>query len=301
MASHTSTIDGPVKTNGQGSGQDNAASMEEKKMNEFCEKMMEMDGFCPRTLSSPIYERKRQEILAHWEPKFPTIILYARWAKQPKCDYNVDSIALLGTLADQAGMSQTQLLNGLRSYRLETTNSRVSTKKCPFGLRLRFAQKKSSFNEDKDDPDDSASSRKSKKKAWKKILSNKIEKKLLIGINISFFLLNSKMGKDRAMASVTGYRKKWKSDADVRHPATCSTRFFTAITCKPTVILLVASLLHVSRNPFPCISHSSNKVRSRWWLTFKKKNKMMRNAISQFLEVVGEFTTLYGTFKRIKL
>eukprot|EP00980_Cylindrotheca_fusiformis_P015637 scaffold4498_cov117-Cylindrotheca_fusiformis.AAC.1 len=44
MASHTPTIDGPVKTNGQGSGQDSAASMEGKKMNEFCEKMMEMDA-----------------------------------------------------------------------------------------------------------------------------------------------------------------------------------------------------------------------------------------------------------------
>eukprot|EP00980_Cylindrotheca_fusiformis_P026235 scaffold15542_cov44-Cylindrotheca_fusiformis.AAC.1 len=128
----------------------NAASNKEdpdpsgqKEIKKFCEKIMEFDGISGKQLPPLVYEQRSAEIMKQWEPKFPTIALYVRWAKQSCRDYNMDCISLLNTLAAQAGSTPLRFLNDVRVYRWGTTRSRYSNKNnnSQFRFSLQFAQR----------------------------------------------------------------------------------------------------------------------------------------------------------------
>eukprot|EP00980_Cylindrotheca_fusiformis_P006719 scaffold1399_cov109-Cylindrotheca_fusiformis.AAC.3 len=179
-----------------------------KEIRKFCDELMKIDGFNHQKLSQFDYEQRCHQIVSQWEPKFPTIALYVRWAKQSCRDYNMDCISLLNTLADQAGTTPLRFLHAIRYYRWETKSKRCN-KPCAFGFSLQFAQK-NTRNDGKKATDDNAT-----KGKGGTVSVDKIEK-FLIGIKISCCLLNSKMesGRVTTMAS-TGYRKKKKEDSDV--------------------------------------------------------------------------------------
>eukprot|EP00980_Cylindrotheca_fusiformis_P013831 scaffold3591_cov165-Cylindrotheca_fusiformis.AAC.1 len=180
----------------------------QKEIKKFCEKIIEFDGKSCKQLPPLVYEKRLAEIMTQWEPKFPTIALYVRWAKQSCRDYNMDCISLLNTLAAQAGSTPLRFLNDVRVYRWGTSSSRYSSKNTSsqFRFSLQFAQRNTILtNEDDEANDDNTG----------KVSFGKIEK-ILIGIKISCFLLNSKMAHDSATTmGATRYRKKSKDDTDL--------------------------------------------------------------------------------------
>lgn len=82
-----------------------------------------------------------QSILDDWEPKFPTVALFVRWAKQSARDYNSDSISLLLTLANQANMKALKFLELVKCYRFTKMKSRGAMA-TPYGFRFSFAANK---------------------------------------------------------------------------------------------------------------------------------------------------------------
>eukprot|EP00980_Cylindrotheca_fusiformis_P030049 scaffold24261_cov264-Cylindrotheca_fusiformis.AAC.1 len=84
----------------------------------MCNELLKIDGLEAKELSRDDYKHNITKIVTQWEPKFPTVALYVRWAKTNKRDYNTDSVSLLTTLAEQSGFTPLSFLNNVRSYRL---------------------------------------------------------------------------------------------------------------------------------------------------------------------------------------
>eukprot|EP00980_Cylindrotheca_fusiformis_P026678 scaffold16891_cov70-Cylindrotheca_fusiformis.AAC.1 len=92
-------------------------SKDTKEIRKFCEYLMKIDGSSHTNVPPSVYEERCRQIMTQWEPKFPTIALYVRWAKHSGRDYNTDSISLLNTLADQAGLTPLRFLKDVSFYR----------------------------------------------------------------------------------------------------------------------------------------------------------------------------------------
>eukprot|EP00980_Cylindrotheca_fusiformis_P005782 scaffold1203_cov117-Cylindrotheca_fusiformis.AAC.21 len=181
----------------------------------MCEELLRIEGLVAKGMSSEDYESKVAEIVTQWEPKFPTIALYVRWAKTNKRDYNSDSIALLTTLAEQSGFSPLSFLTNIRSYLLSFSRKNRA-KTCPYRFSLSFAAPKNGGTRQ-----EAAAALESDKK--KKIETDKRKrtaddklKIIITGIRLSCRMLNVSMMEGRNITlAVVRYKKKNKDDMEV--------------------------------------------------------------------------------------
>mmetsp|Transcript_31612 Transcript_31612/g.76388 ORF Transcript_31612/g.76388 Transcript_31612/m.76388 type:complete len:166 (+) Transcript_31612:3074-3571(+) len=70
-------------------------------------------------LSEKEFQQKVDEVTEQWAPKFSTIALFISWAKHSSRHFNSNTIALLNTVAKQCGVTPLELLEKVKSYRIE--------------------------------------------------------------------------------------------------------------------------------------------------------------------------------------